>query len=73
MALQVILNGQQRSFEGLESGATVARLVEALGFREDRVAVEHNGSIVSRAQWPSVTLASDDRVEVVHFVGGGSR
>jgi thiamine biosynthesis protein ThiS len=36
------------------------------------VAVEHNGEIVPRAGWAGTTLNGGDRLEVVHFVGGGS-
>jgi thiamine biosynthesis protein ThiS len=35
------------------------------------VAVEHNGEIVPRASWPETVLEAGDRLEVVHFVGGG--
>jgi sulfur carrier protein len=35
------------------------------------VAVEHNCNIVTRAEWGSTGLADGDRLEIVHFVGGG--
>ena len=37
----------------------------------DRVAVEHNGEIVPRSNWTETALNNGDRLEVVHFVGGG--
>ena len=37
----------------------------------DRVAVELNREIVSRAQWAETSLKDGDRLEIVHFVGGG--
>jgi len=37
----------------------------------DRVAVELNREIVSRAQWSGTQLKDGDRLEIVHFVGGG--
>ena len=37
----------------------------------DRVAVELNLEIVSRTQWETTTLKNGDKLEVVHFVGGG--
>lgn len=72
MALTLVLNGQSRSFEGLSPSACVDGLVAELGLKGDRVAVELNGEIVPRAGWAEVRLAEGDRVEMVHFVGGGA-
>jgi thiamine biosynthesis protein ThiS len=65
-----LVNGQERDFSDLPS-ATLADLIAKLGLKDDRVAVEHNGSIVPRSDWPQTTLASGDKLEIVHFVGGG--
>ena len=73
MSLTVTLNGHLRSFESLSpSSATLDQLIAELGLKNDRVAVEHNGEIVSRGQWSETPLSESDRLEVVHFVGGGS-
>ena len=66
------INGVAREFDKLEAGATVTALVAELGFRADRVALEQNGSIVPRTRWAETTVSEADRIEVVHFVGGGS-
>ena len=71
MALNLLLNGQTRVFEGLDAGASVPDVVAALGLKADRVALELNGDIVSRGRWAETTLASGDKLELVHFVGGG--
>jgi sulfur carrier protein len=71
MSLTVILNGQSRAFERLPQPASLEQLVGELGLKGDRVAVEHNGEIVRRASWAETTLNPGDRLEVVHFVGGG--
>jgi len=63
------INGEQRDFP---DGLTVAALVAQLGMKPDRVAVELNLEIVPRAQWEATTLKEGDKLEVVHFVGGGS-
>ena len=63
------LNGEPRDFS---DGLTIASLVEALGMKPDRVAVELNLEIVPRANWQATTLKDGDKLEVVHFVGGGS-
>ncbi len=46
-------------------------LITDLGLKGDRVAVEHNGNIVPRAEWANTSLEDGDRLEIVHFVGGG--
>ncbi|HSF23872.1 MAG TPA: sulfur carrier protein ThiS [Blastocatellia bacterium] len=46
-------------------------LLDGLGLKPERLAVEVNQRIVRRADWTSTTLADGDKVEIVHFVGGG--
>jgi len=72
MALTLTLNGQTRTLEELSPAATVADLVAQLGLKADRIALELNGEIVGRSRWGATVLADADRLEVVHFVGGGS-
>ncbi len=69
LAMQLHINGEQRDFP---DGLTVAALVAQLGMKPDRVAVELNLEIVPRTQWESTALKNGDKLEVVHFVGGGS-
>jgi sulfur carrier protein len=71
MPLSLILNGQPRIFPTLSDTSTLDLLVAELGLKSDRVAVEHNGEIVSRSAWPRTRLMHNDKMEVVHFVGGG--
>jgi thiamine biosynthesis protein ThiS len=68
MKLQI--NGDEREFN--ISPLTLAALVETLGMKPDRVAVELNRDIVPRDRWSQTALNDGDRLEVVHFVGGGS-
>jgi thiamine biosynthesis protein ThiS len=68
MTLQI--NGEPCKFE---APLSLAALVEHLGMKPDRVAVELNRSIVPREQWAGTALQEGDRLEIVHFVGGGSR
>jgi thiamine biosynthesis protein ThiS len=67
MKLQI--NGEARDFN---PPLTLAGLLEQLEMKSDRVAVELNRIIVARDQWAKTNLAEDDRLEIVHFVGGGS-
>ncbi len=71
MKLQI--NGEEREFPNSPVPFTLAALVESLGMKSDRVAVELNHEIVPRARWSDTTLNEADRLEVVHFVGGGCR
>lgn len=71
MSLTLVLNGQSRMFDTLSPPASLDQVIAELGLQEDRVAVEHNGAIVSRSAWPHTDVAAGDRLEVVHFVGGG--
>lgn len=72
MALRVILNGNTREFEELGEGSTLGQLIDHLGLKADRIAIERNGEIVPRNRWPEQTLSSGDKLEIVHFVGGGN-
>ena len=62
------INGKERQFG---DNLTLDLLIEQLGMKGDRVAVEVNREIVSRAQWSETTLNDRDQLEIVHFVGGG--
>lgn len=72
MSLTLVLNGQTRTFATLSQPSSLDLLIAELALKGDRVAVEHNGEIVPRAAWPQTTLTEGDRLEVVHFVGGGT-
>ena len=64
----IIVNGEE--FE-IASGSSVAELVEEHGLDRSRVAVELNGEIVPRGTFDDTLLHNGDKVEIVHFVGGG--
>jgi thiamine biosynthesis protein ThiS len=67
MKLQI--NGEPREFQ---SSLTLAAMLQTLGLKPDRVAVELNRSIVARERWAETNLKEGDRLEIVQFVGGGS-
>jgi thiamine biosynthesis protein ThiS len=62
------INGEEKTFS---SDLTLAALVAQLRMKADRVAVELNRQIVPRTEWPATRLKEGDRLEIVHFVGGG--
>jgi sulfur carrier protein len=65
--MRLVINGDERNC----SAATLDMLVEELGMKGDRVAVELNRDIVPRGSWSATELKDGDRLEIVHFVGGG--
>ena len=65
--MNLTINGESRT----ASAETLSALVEQLGMRPDRVAIELNRDIVPRDRWPEIRLNEGDRLEIVHFVGGG--
>ena len=69
--LTVQLNGQQRTLDALESPSPLSLVINALELKADRIAVEHNGEIVTRTTWSEAQITTGDRLEIVHFVGGG--
>jgi sulfur carrier protein len=66
MRLQI--NGASRDFN---SPLTLDSLIEQLSMKQDRVAVELNQELVPRDEWSVTSLSQGDRLEIVHFVGGG--
>jgi len=66
--MKLVINGEDREFSALSS---LSDLVVQLGMKADRVAVELNRDLVPRDRWPATTLSDGDKLEIVHFVGGG--
>jgi thiamine biosynthesis protein ThiS len=66
--LRVTVNGEDRELPG---EITLEALIDYLSLAPERLAIERNHEVVRRADWPRTTLAEDDRIEIIHFVGGG--
>ena len=66
--MQLTINGEDRTFQPLD---TLAALVAALGLDVRKVAVELNLEIVPRSTYAATALNDGDRLEIVHFIGGG--
>ena len=65
--MRLVINAEEREL----AVSTLDALIAELGMQADRVAVELNREIVPRARWSATTLQEGDRLEIVHFVGGG--
>jgi len=66
--MHVMVNGETLD---LEAGLSLPSLLERLGKQVAHVAVEHNGEILDRDGIATAELREQDRLEIVHFVGGG--
>ena len=66
--MRVIVNGEDRAFHGVK---TVAALVAALQLDGRKLAIERNLEIVPRSAYDKTALCDGDRIEIVHFIGGG--
>jgi thiamine biosynthesis protein ThiS len=67
--VQIQLNGETRE---VADESTLSALIAALDLEPTRVAIELNHNVVRRHDWAETTLQAGDRVEIVHFVGGGA-
>lgn len=65
--MQVTINGELRELASL----TILQLLESLGVNPRKVAVELNAEILPKADFVSTSLVNGDKIEIVHFVGGG--
>ena len=66
--LRVFINGESKEISGTPS---LAELIEQLDLPAARIAIELNRDVVRRSEWNSTVLQDGDRIEIVHFVGGG--
>lgn len=68
----LVLNGKERPLDGLCAPASLSTVLQHLALRQDRIAVELNGELAPRTGWAAQLVQSGDRLEIVHFVGGGA-
>jgi len=66
--MTVTINGERRD---VPEDLTVLALIEHLGMKDGRIAIERNLDILPRTQWKETHVQANDSFEIVHFVGGG--
>jgi sulfur carrier protein len=71
LTLNLRVNGQIRTLPLLTSDQSLGSILIALAVRKELVAIALNDTIVPRAQWGHTLVSEGDRLEIVHFVGGG--
>ena len=67
--MHIIVNGTKKLFQ---EPLTVEKLLEQLGLDKRKLAVERNREIVPKAEFTLVNLCDGDKIEIVHFIGGGA-
>ena len=66
--MRIQVNGQPRE---AEDNLNLQGLIESLDLKPEQIAIELNQTVIRRLHWESTILREDDKVEIVHFVGGG--
>ena len=66
--MQCIINDEKFTFD---EDLTVSQLLEQMEIDPDRIVVEHNGELIKKESFDSHIVKSDDRLELLEFVGGG--
>ena len=66
--ISVVINGEARE---VPEGVRLDHLLELFSLPPKRVAIEVNKTVVRKVDWPVIKISDGDRIEIVHFVGGG--
>lgn len=66
--MRVHINGETRE---VPDNLSLEGLIAHLALAPERLAVEHNREVVRRADWAATVVSDEDRIEIIHFVGGG--
>lgn len=68
MQMNILFNGEAKL---VPAGVTITQLIEMLELSGKRLAVEINEEIVPRSHYAAYQIQADDRIEIVHAIGGG--
>lgn len=66
--MEIIVNGETRK---IENELNLRELLEKLDLPDARIAIELNKEVVRKKDWETVKIADRDKIEIIHFVGGG--
>ena len=66
--MKITVNGEIRE---LENEVKLNRLLELFSLPSQRIAVELNREVVRKKDWQDIVVKDEDKIEIVHFVGGG--
>jgi thiamine biosynthesis protein ThiS len=66
--LRIQVNGRPQD---VEENLSLSQLITSLGLKPEQIAIELNQKVIRRGEWQDTDLRHDDKIEIVHFVGGG--
>lgn len=66
--MNIIVNGEKKS---IENQLNLRELLEKLDLPNERIAVELNKQVVRKKDWDATNISDADKIEIIHFVGGG--
>ena len=66
--MKVLINGETRN---IETELNLRQLLEKFDLPVERIAIELNKDVVRKKDWESIKISDSDKIEIIHFVGGG--
>ena len=66
--MEITLNGEKFA---LETGSNIVNLIDKLDLNTDKLAIERNLEIVPKSKFAMTIIEEGDKLEIVHFIGGG--
>lgn len=66
--MKITLNGEKFT---LETGSNIVNLIDKLDLNADKLAIERNLEIVPKSKFAMTIIEEGDKLEIVHFIGGG--
>lgn len=66
--MQIYINGDIRS---VAENLSISKLIKSLGLENKRIAIELNQELIPRSRFSTQHLSNEDRIEIIHAVGGG--
>ena len=66
--MKVFINGETRE---IAKRVNLLELLEEFSLPSERIAIELNKQVVRKKDWESILVNDADKIEIVHFVGGG--
>ncbi len=66
--MQIIVNGETKN---IENELNLRELLEKLDLPDERIAIELNKEVVRKKDWETIKISDRDKIEIIHFVGGG--
>lgn len=66
--MEILINGEKKA---LTTAMNLTDLLKYFNLPSERVAVELNQEVVRKKDWAEIKVSDGDKIEVIHFVGGG--